>query len=377
ENIAYIGWKKENGEYYPTDTSGNRIELPNLNMYSDRFFLPGDMRKYSEDENTVTCFLWNNTENAIKTDAEYSIEIYEKGQWNTVGKGIKINSVSVPARGYAEIGYDIKSLTDRKNALYRIVQKCGKDTAYGNFICEGDGDADFSVNVENVNAGMYSTKFNVINDSGVELSEIKTAVIKTKNGAVPLALTKISQNSYRVMSPDFPQEPGTYEMVLNDNITAELKIENLKPRLDIKVDAEKLEDGIKMTINSNEDLELETVVIYKKVPNGSEYQSLGMMFDKKTQDTKVIASKDYSLNLMDYYVHYFSDALIHTYYEDAMGVCDDYYHYIDSPFGITGDMTEEEFGKAFKSAFLYSPEGDYLACISFGDGDTIAVLHRF
>ena len=62
-----------------------------------------------------------------------------------------------------------------------------------------------------------------------------------------------------------------------------------------------------------------------------------------------------------------------------MGLWDDYYHYIYSSFGITGDMTEEEFGKAFKSAFLYSPEGDYLAYISFdsGDGDTIAVLHRF
>ncbi len=379
EDIAYIGWKKENGKYYPTNTRGDRIELPDLNMYSDRYFLPGDMKKYSKDETSVTCFLWNNTENTIKTDAEYSIQIYEKGQWNTVGKGIKINGVSVPARGYAEISYDIQSLTVRKNALYRIVQKCGKNTAYGKFVCEGDRDADFSVNIENMKTGMYSTKLSIINDSGVEISDIKKAVIKTKNGDVPLTVIGISENSYRIISPDFPQKSGTYTIVLNDNISAKLKIEDMKQKYDIRVDAEKLEDGIKINIDSNADLELNNIAIFKKSPGGSGYEALGMLPDKNTPDEKITPSKPYSIKLIDRYKEYFSDYLIHTYYDNAMESWDEYYNLLYSDYGITKDMTEEEFGEVFKNIFLYSSEGEYIAYISFDldDGDTITVVHNF
>lgn len=381
DGIDYIGWKKENGKYYPTDTRGNRIELPELNMYSDRYFLPGYMKNYSKDENSVTCFLWNNTENKVKTDAEYSIEIYEKGQWNIVSKGLKVESESIPARGYAEITYDISALPERKNTVYRIVQNCGKLTAYGKFICEGKEVSDFSVEVQPVIAGMYSATVSIIGSDEVVSPEIKKAIIKTGTSDVLMSVVKISDGTYQLTSPDFPQKSGTYTLVLNDVVKAELKISDIEQSLKIDVDVEKLSDGVILNINSPQNLVLDDAYILKNA--GNRFEALLMRPDEKGLmdkiTDKVTASEPYFIKLVDTSRSYFTEEIFHSYYEIFTEADDEELKYYYEEFGIKKGFTEEEFVNALINRYCYTPEGKYMAVISVTteSSDSIVLVHLF
>ena len=381
DDIDYIGWKKENDEYYPTDTNGRRIEIPDLNMYSDRYYLPGDMKNYSQEENMVTCFLWNNTEKEVTTDAEYSIEIYEKGQWRTISKGLKIKSVNVSPRGYVEITYDISSLTERKHTMYRIVQNCGKLMAYGKFICEGEEVSDFSVDVQPVPAGMYSATVSVLGNNMVMSPEIKKAIVKTDTSEVGLSVLKISDKKYQLISPDFPRESGTYTLILNDAVKAEMKIIDVEEGLEIVVDVEKLEDGVVLNINSPKNLVLDNVYILKKSING--YEVLAMRPDEtdifESVTDRIIALEPYSLKLVDLTLNYYSDAYILSYFETLSELDDDLKKYYYDEFGLPKDATKEDFYKAFVNMYCYTPEGEYMAAVSLTteSGESIALLHLF
>ena len=151
DSYRYIGWNiDENGKYYPTYNT-NKLNvgiddetleqfdyeqygaIPRFNMYSERYYLPDDLRIYSEDENSVICYLWNNTDKVVANEGTYSIQQYKDGAWITIAEEISVQRQSIQPREYAEISYDISSLTNRESGKYRIVQSCGADTAYGAF----------------------------------------------------------------------------------------------------------------------------------------------------------------------------------------------------------------------------------------------------
>jgi hypothetical protein len=40
------GYDSDSGRYYPIDSSGNEIQLDDINMYSDRLYLPDELKYY-------------------------------------------------------------------------------------------------------------------------------------------------------------------------------------------------------------------------------------------------------------------------------------------------------------------------------------------
>ena len=134
-NTPFIGWKLENNTYIPVDEAGNTVELPPLNMYSERFYMPDGLSFYLKNENTVHCFLWNNTPTEVTTDAAYGITKYDPAahRWETVGGGTT-DPVVIQPRCCADIAYDISCVTGDTATNYRIVQNCGDLTAFGDFM---------------------------------------------------------------------------------------------------------------------------------------------------------------------------------------------------------------------------------------------------
>lgn len=131
--IPYIGWMiDEKGKYVPTYGT-NPVSLPEINMYSDRLYLPGTQKLYLQGETAVTCFLWNNTEEAVSTQRGFSIQHWDNEEWVTVAEGESEDTFLVAPREYAEITYDLGLIKGNESGRYRIVQEAGKKIGYGEF----------------------------------------------------------------------------------------------------------------------------------------------------------------------------------------------------------------------------------------------------
>lgn len=133
QEIPYIGWMiDEKGKYVPTQGT-TPVSLPEINMYSDRLYLPGTQKLYLQGETAVTCFLWNNTEEAVSTQRGFRIQRWDNEEWVTVAEGESEDTFLVAPREYAEITYDLDLIKGNESGRYRIVQETGEYTGYGEF----------------------------------------------------------------------------------------------------------------------------------------------------------------------------------------------------------------------------------------------------
>lgn len=214
EHIPYIGWIiNERGEYVPTNSNGQPISLPSVNMYSDRLYLPDTLKIYAKDETSVTCFMWNNTADTLHTDQTYSIERLENERWVTVAQGSLPESKNIEARNYAQLTYDLDLIADRISGRYRIVQQAGNETGYGEFLLSGKrGSSPLQVEMSDsmLWEGCYEGSF-VVKNTDIEPRRISSVTLKQDDAEIPIMLKY--QQSNQVLAP---QEECRIKFVCTD-----------------------------------------------------------------------------------------------------------------------------------------------------------------
>lgn len=235
--VDYMGWGyNQQGELVPMARGSYQMseeELPALNMYSDRLYLPGDLSWYGREENAVTCFLWNNTGSAVETDLSYEIQRQEGEDWVTVYEGRLDKAVIIEPREYGEMTFDLAVLPERTEGTYRVVQKAGDETAYGMFKIRGEkqeeaplpeteetaGEKDLTVLKIQLLQEDGETKLQCENDGEQELKVSEIDVMKYTEGTWnyqpigwegyedPLACgesrTLTAETMYSVLGPEF------------------------------------------------------------------------------------------------------------------------------------------------------------------------------
>ena len=121
-------WNLVNGVMTPSQ------KVDDVRMYSRRYYLPGNMRGYT-DEQEIQCFFWNNTDREVSTGSTYHIEYLDRNEWVKVSDERKIKSVKCPAYRDVTLSFDISGIP-RTSGEYRIV--LGKEAVCGGFYIRGE-----------------------------------------------------------------------------------------------------------------------------------------------------------------------------------------------------------------------------------------------
>lgn len=377
DDIPYVGWKVENGRYYPTDENGNETVLSDLNMYSDRFYLPDSLKFYSQDENLVTCFLWNNTASPATTDGSYSIEYMENGQWKKAAESLTTKAVTINPREHGEITYDISALKTRYNTYYRIVQHCGGLTAYGRFCLEGEKVSNMQFEAEDVILGQTIAKFTVI-DNGIfggtsSASAPESVLVKDGMDEYPLtvlhALTFRNQNEvkYYYDASALPQKAGDYTLIIDGEEVCPLKITEPETLPEISAAFKFTGTNADLTLLSKEDLSIKGASIVKQEENAiTTFIGYASMYTECDFPIAIKADEPYTVkftniifeelsnddNIKELY-DYFSEVVK----KDFMGVYKE--------FELTCLKDYETFKKAISDYFYIDENDSLLAIISF------------
>jgi hypothetical protein len=127
-NAGVVIWKLEDGVMTPNQS------VDDFRMYSRRYYLPGNMRGYT-DEQEIQCFFWNNTDKEVSTGSTYHVERLDGNEWVKVSGERKIKSVKCPAYRDVTLSFDISDVP-RTSGEYRIV--LGKEEVCGGFYIRGD-----------------------------------------------------------------------------------------------------------------------------------------------------------------------------------------------------------------------------------------------
>lgn len=364
-DICYIGWKKDENGYYPTDSNGERTKLPELNMYSDRLYLPDDLKLYSEDENKVTCFLWNNTASDITTDGTYSIEMNEGGEWKTVAENLQCTPVTVAPREHAEVTFDISSLTERYSTVYRIVLKGGENTALGEFWLEGEDVLNIKVEADDIAVGASYGAFTVT-DNGYSPTEIKSAYITDGSSRYEAAVEEESSGRYVFISDSLPQKEGTYTLVVND--AAECNIVFKAPPSDLPeftIDAAFKDDKLEIDMTCTADCTIKRTEAYKKGDKGWSASTLTAGVEDNFYselDIKLKKNTKQTVTMRDYYSSYIDDEYLEEIYERFKEYLEEYGDDDEEmkEIGLDKDTTLSEFKEKMKSYYSADPEAEYL-----------------
>ena len=109
-------------------------KVDDVRMYSRRYYLPGNMRGYV-DEQEIQCFFWNNTDKEVSTGSTYHIERLDGDEWVKVSGEKKSKSVKCPAYRDVTLTFDISDIP-RTSGEYRVV--LGKEEVCGGFYIRGD-----------------------------------------------------------------------------------------------------------------------------------------------------------------------------------------------------------------------------------------------
>ena len=127
-DTGVVIWDLVNGVMTPNKS------IDDFRMYSRRYYLPGSLRGYT-DEQEIQCFFWNNTGSEVSTGNTYHIERLDGNEWIKVSGERKIKSVKCPAYRDVTLTFDISDIP-RMSGEYRIV--LGKEGICGGFYIRGD-----------------------------------------------------------------------------------------------------------------------------------------------------------------------------------------------------------------------------------------------
>ncbi|MBR3762035.1 MAG: hypothetical protein IKK59_04770, partial [Lachnospiraceae bacterium] len=126
---------------HPTVTEA---PLEDYRMYSQRFYLPEELRCYTQEDETVICYFWNNTSKDITLKKEYEIQRKQGETWETVAEGV-MEEVAVSAYGNGELTFDITGIPSGEMALYRVKAYVDDVPVYGGFYYGTEGNASLEI----------------------------------------------------------------------------------------------------------------------------------------------------------------------------------------------------------------------------------------
>ncbi len=137
DSSRYVYWSKgTDGKLYAN------VTVDDYRMYSERYYLPAQYRIY-DDEKSIYCFFWNNTDKDVKVGGTYHIEYNKNGEWVSVTKDKKLSSKTAKAYCDTELKFDISDVK-RNAGEYRVAIKINGKTVYGGFYI-GNRNASLSV----------------------------------------------------------------------------------------------------------------------------------------------------------------------------------------------------------------------------------------
>lgn len=156
---GYVEWNlDDNGNMTPS------IAVDEYTMYSQRYYLPVQLRGYSESDSSIICYFWNNTDKEVSVGGNFTVERNDGGIWTEAMIGNVPNQSILPYHE-GEFEFDISKLTDRKAGEYRIAVTCGKSRIYGGFFIDGETDEQYKIEASEAEmpAGRLSIPFELKN----------------------------------------------------------------------------------------------------------------------------------------------------------------------------------------------------------------------
>lgn len=131
-------------------------------MYSQRFFLPEELRCYTAEDSEVLCYFWNNTAQSVTVGGAYEIQRSNGGKWETVGAGITQKAM-VEGNSHAELCFDISAVTSDEISVYRIKTSAGGTAVYGGFYYGTQTAASLEVTSGQFPSGADAISFDISN----------------------------------------------------------------------------------------------------------------------------------------------------------------------------------------------------------------------
>lgn len=102
-------------------------------MYSQKFFLPKNLRCYDPETFEIICYFWNNTDEAVSVGGSYTIEKQNGNTWETVSAGNSFAGAETAPHKHAELTFNISDIAKGDTGLYRIKFMIGNEAVYGGF----------------------------------------------------------------------------------------------------------------------------------------------------------------------------------------------------------------------------------------------------
>lgn len=234
-------------------------------MYSQRFYLPENSRKYTPDDGKVICYFWNNTDKNVEAGGEYEIQRLNGGSWETVSNGKQIPYTQVKAGGCAELCFDISDLTDGEYSVYRIKTNAGRGVVYGGFYMGSTEAASLEITSAEYPTGTKQISFEVKNEGfstvypdtielyrgDEKLCDIDTAVCKRIDGGAAVTVNV----SEKEISGDFLA--GDYRLKITaggSEFVGKASVKEVPPEMlyyfPTFVTAEKTDGGINLLLKT-------------------------------------------------------------------------------------------------------------------------------
>lgn len=392
EDVAYIGWKiDETGNYVPTAWGSSEMELPEINMYSDRLYLPGTLKLYLPEENTVTCFLWNNTGEPMDTEKAFEIQRLEGEDWATVARGESAASKTVAPREYAEMTYDLNLIPDRKAGRYRILQRAGGSVGFGEFLLAGEsrGDMEVSPVLEVLPEGCLTASV-ILTNNGVEPLRIPDLRLRREGGGeIPIWFKTGTNLTYLNGGEEKKLQffcagnglvAGTYEILLDGEKKASFEVKSNSGNsriLEVQLERGEADQEVLLTVKnqSKESVELEDFRFSQLREDGYEMCFLApgelslevaLSGEEEETDLKLAPGESREILLANQMLILLNDEVLKLFYEQMQEYGEDLEELEE--MGITADSTYEEFAAAFRKEFMVDTETTLLAEIQYSLG---------
>ncbi|MBQ1538446.1 MAG: hypothetical protein IIZ73_09055, partial [Ruminococcus sp.] len=266
--------------------------------------------------------------------------------------------------GYAEVSYDISSVKDRYNTVYRIVQKCGGREACGSFWLEGKEVVNIRVKAEPYLLGAASGSFSV-EDNGFSETKIESAYITDGSTEYPLTIFPSDDTGFTFTAEKLPEKAGKYKLVVNGSAQCSVAFKDMTDGFP-EIKAEHKIDGedIKLSLTCSADAELINVVTFKD--QGGRWSSVPFL-PGDGAESYLKKNKKFGVTLQNFFDDYLEQFDLRDLYEEHMEELDDDEETDEelAALGIDRDTSFEEFEEKLTKAFSADPEADYLFVISY------------
>lgn len=173
------------------------VQIDDVRMYSQRSYLPEELRSYEDGTQSIVMHIWNNTAQDIAAGGSYTIEKRVGAGWEEVYSG-SCSDVTVPAFNNVDVNIDVSGITDSRKMEYRVAMNAGGNTVYGGFwmgstgapqlVISGEeecprGGNKLSFTVENSGSGDFSGASGKLLLSGKELCDVEIPRISSGESA--------------------------------------------------------------------------------------------------------------------------------------------------------------------------------------------------